>query len=214
MLLRLGDLTAEEIASRSAEPAAAEDWISKLVSERRVLDVRIAGERRFIAAEDAGRYRDALGVGLPLGLPASFLMTEDADPLVSLLRGYARPHGPFVAGDPARRFGLAEAPVVEALRRLAAAGTVVEGQFRPGQSGAEWVDTGVLRTLRGRSLARLRREVEPVDQDALGRFAVAWHSIDSGERGQTALVDAIAKLEGAFVPASDLETRILPARVP
>src|SRR5438105_3805685 len=107
MLLRLGDLTAGEIASRSAEPAAVEDWISKLVSERRVLDVRIAGERRFIAAEDAGRYRDALGVGLPLGLPASFLTTDDADPLVSLLRRYARTHGPFVSGDSARRFGLA-----------------------------------------------------------------------------------------------------------
>jgi len=213
MLLRLGDLTAEEIAARSAEPAAVEDWISRLVSERRLLDVRVAGDRRFIAAEDAGRYRDALGVGLPLGLPAAFLMTDDADPLVSLLRRYARTHGPFAAGDPARRFGLAEAPVLEALRRLADAGTIVEGQFRPGQSGAEWVDTGVLRTLRGRSLARLRREVEPVEQVALGRFAVAWHGIDSGERGQTALLDAIAKLEGAFVPASDLETRILPARV-
>src|SRR5205814_1985346 len=99
---------------RSSAPAAAEDWISKLVSERRVLDVRIAGERRFIAAEDAGRYRDALGVGLPLGLPASFLTTDDADPLVSLLRRYARIHGPFVAGDPARRFGLAEPPVLAA----------------------------------------------------------------------------------------------------
>src|SRR2546423_10877873 len=140
-------------------------------------------------------------------------MTDYADPLVSLLRRYARTHGPFVAADPARRFGLAEAPVVEALRRLAEAGTVVEGQFRPGRKGTEWVDTGVLRTLRGRSLARLRREVEPVDQDTLGRFAVAWHGIDSGERGQAALLDAIAKLEGAFVPASDLETHILPARV-
>jgi len=75
------------------------------------------------------------------------------------------------------------------------------------------MDTGVLRTLRGRSLARLRREVEPVEQDALGRFAIVWHGIDSPERGQAALLDAIAKLEGAFVPASDLETRILPARV-
>ncbi|MEK6207180.1 MAG: DEAD/DEAH box helicase [Chloroflexota bacterium] len=213
LLLRLGDLTAEEIRARSAEPAAVDDWISSLVTERRVLDVRIAGERRFIAAEDAGRYRDALGVGLPLGLPAAFLTNDDADPLVSLLRRYARTHGPFVAGDPARRFRLAELPVVEALRRLADAGTVVEGQFRPGQTGSEWMDTGVLRTLRGRSLARLRREVEPVEQDALGRFAIAWHGIDSPERGQTALLDAIARLEGAFVPASDLETRILPARV-
>jgi ATP-dependent Lhr-like helicase len=75
------------------------------------------------------------------------------------------------------------------------------------------MDTGVLRTLRGRSLARLRREVEPVEQDALGRFATLWHGIDSPDRGQAALLDAIAKLEGAFVPASDLETRILPARV-
>src|SRR5947208_1831271 len=213
MLLRLGDLSAEEIGARSAEPEAVDDWISRLVSERRVLDVRIAGERRFIAAEDAGRYRDALGIGLPLGLPAAFLTTDDVDPLVSLLRRYARTHGPFVAGDPGRRFGLAEAPVVAALRRLAEAGTVVEGQFRPGQSGTDWCDTGVLRTLRGRSLARLRREVEPVEQDALGRFAVAWHGIDSPQRGQLALIDAIAKLEGAFVPASDLETRILPARV-
>jgi ATP-dependent helicase Lhr and Lhr-like helicase len=213
MLLRLGDLTAEEIGTRSAEPEAVHDWISTLVTERRVLDVRIAGQRRFIAAEDAGRYRDALGIGLPLGLPAAFLTSDDVDPLVSLLRRYARTHGPFVAGDPARRFGLAEPPVMDALRRLVEAGTVVEGQFRPGQSGSEWMDTGVLRTLRGRSLARLRREVEPVEQDALGRFATLWHGIDSPERGQAALLDAIAKLEGAFVPASDLETRILPARV-
>jgi len=213
LLLRLGDLTADEIAARSAEPAAVNGWISTLVSERRVLDVRIAGDRRFIAAEDAGRYRDALGVGLPLGLPAAFLTSDDADPLISLLRRYARTHGPFVVGDPARRFGLAESPLLGALRRLAEAGTIVEGQFRPGASGSEWMDTGVLRTLRGRSLARLRREVEPVEQDALGRFATGWHGIDSPERGQAALLDTIAKLEGAFVPASDLETRILPARV-
>src|SRR5437868_7753506 len=94
MLLRLGDLSAEEIAARSAEAEAARDWIGRLVSERRILEVRIADERRFIAAEDAGRYRDALGVSLPLGLPASFLSGEDADPLASLIRRYARTHGP------------------------------------------------------------------------------------------------------------------------
>src|SRR2546430_13030967 len=121
LLLRLGDLTAEEIGARSAEPAAVDDWISTLVTERRVLDVRVAGDRRFIAAEDAGRYRDALGVGLPLGLPAAFLTTDDADPLVSLLRRYARTHGPFGAGDPARRFRPGEPPPVAALRPLAGA---------------------------------------------------------------------------------------------
>jgi len=212
MLLRLGDLTREEIAARSADPVAADDHIGALVSERRAIEIRIAGDARFIAAEDAGRYRDALGVGLPLGLPDAFL-EGDVDPLTSLLRRYARTHGPFAAADAGRRFGVPAGPALEALRRLAAAGTVVEGQFRPGTSGTDWCDTGVLRTLRGRSLARLRREVEPVEQDALGRFAVAWHGIDTPQRGQPALLDAIAKLEGAFAPASDLESRILPARV-
>ena len=212
MLLRLGDLTPEEISSRAADPAAASDWIATLARERRVLEVRIANGQRFIAAEDAGRYRDALGVALPLGLPDAFL-ESDPDPLASLLRRFARTHGPFAAEDAARRFGLTQPPVVDGLRRLLEAGTVVEGQFRPGASGSDWCDASVLRTLRGRSLARLRREVEPVEQDALGRFAVAWHGIDAPERGTAALLDAVAKLEGAFVPASDLESRILPARV-
>src|SRR5438093_7015898 len=131
MLLRLGDLTAEEVGARSAEPAAVDDWISTLVTERRVLDVRIAGERRFIAAEDAGRYRDALGVGLPLGLPAAFLTNDDVDPLVSLLRRYARTHRPFHVSDPARRLGLSGAPVLDALRRIAVTGTAAEGLCRP-----------------------------------------------------------------------------------
>ncbi|TME28817.1 MAG: DEAD/DEAH box helicase, partial [Chloroflexi bacterium] len=213
LLLRLGDLSRDEIAVRSADPLATDDWIGTLVRDRRALEVRIANESRLIAAEDAGRYRDALGTGLPLGLPDAFLMSEEPDALASLLRRYARTRGPFPAEDAARRFGLAAGPVLDALRRLAETGTVVEGQFRPGSTGSDWCDAGVLRTLRGRSLARLRREVEPVEQEAFGRFASAWHGIDAPQRGPAALLEAIAKLEGAFVPASDLETRILPSRV-
>src|SRR5207253_3022814 len=203
MLLRLGDLTAEEIGSRSAEPAAAEDWISKLVSERRVLDVRVAGERRFIAAEDAGRYRDALGVGLPLGLPAAFLTTDDADPLVSLLRRYARTHGPFLASDPARRFGLAESPVVDALRRLADAGTVVEGQFRPGQSDAGWMGGGALGPKDGRialflaehfSLLRPTPETRP-DRPIHDRLREVLQA-----RGASFFPQLLAAARGGFAP--------------
>ncbi|HEV8230158.1 MAG TPA: crosslink repair DNA glycosylase YcaQ family protein, partial [Candidatus Limnocylindria bacterium] len=212
MLMRIGDLSKDEIAVRCADRDAAEDWIGALVRERRAIEVRIAGDRRFIASEDAGRYRDALGIALPLGLPDAFLDSEP-DPLSALVRRYARTHGPFSATDIAARFGTAPVAMTDVLRRLADAGTLVEGQFRPGTSGSDWCDTGVLRTLRGRSLARLRREIEPVEPDALGRFAIAWHGVDAPERGPAALLDAIAKLEGAFVPASDLESRILPARV-
>jgi ATP-dependent Lhr-like helicase len=99
------------------------------------------------------------------------------------------------------------------LLRLTEAGRLMEGEFRPGGTEREWVDADVLRSLRRRSLARLRQEIEPVDADALGRFRVAWHGIGSGRHGLEALLDAIEQLQGASVPASALEREILPARV-
>lgn len=60
--------------------------------------------------------------------------------------------------------------MTDALRRLASDRRAVEGEFRPGATGSEWVDAEVLRRLRSRSLAALRSEVEPVPQLALGRF--------------------------------------------
>ncbi|MGH3379055.1 MAG: Lhr family helicase, partial [Actinoallomurus sp.] len=130
-----------------------------------------------------------------------------------LLSRHARTHGPFHAGDVATRFGLGVAVVVEGLHRLS--GRVSEGEFTPGARGTEWCDAGVLRMLRRRSLARLRAEVEPSPHDALARYLPAWHGIGSSRlRGIDALVQAIEQLQGAAVPASALESLVLPARVP
>src|SRR5690606_12206470 len=119
------------------------------------------------------------------------------------------------------RFGLGVAVVTDALRRLAASGRVVSGEFRPGGRGEEWCDAGVLRMLRRRSLARLRKEVEPVPPETLAMFTPAWHGITGetrgaagGARAMDALVRAIELLQGAAVPASALETLVLPSRVP
>ncbi|XRQ03506.1 Lhr family helicase [Actinomadura welshii] len=195
-------------------------WLAELEATRRVIRVRIAGEERWAAVEDAGRLRDALGAPLPVGVPEAFLEPVD-DPLGDLVSRYARTHGPFRVGEPAARFGLGAAVVAETLRRLAGAGRVVEGEFLPvgsvtGPLTSEWCDTGVLRTIRRRSLARLRAEVEPSPPESLGRFLPAWHGIAGGSRlrGVDALVQAIEQFQGAAVPASALETLVLPSRVP
>jgi ATP-dependent Lhr-like helicase len=115
----------------------------------------------------------------PLGVPAAF--TEPVpDPLEDLVARYARCHGPFTAADVARRYGLGQAVVTGALRRLAAQGRVSEGEFLPGGRGAEWCDAEVLRLLRRRCLARLRKEAEPVPQEVLGAFLPAWQA--AGQR--------------------------------
>ncbi|MFL6072115.1 MAG: DEAD/DEAH box helicase, partial [Mycobacteriales bacterium] len=207
MLRLLGGLATGEAVERGVEPA----WLVELEASRRVIRVRIAGQERWIAIEDAGRVRDALGVPLPVGVPEAF--TEPVrDPLGDLLSRYARTHGPFTVAECAARFGLGPAVVADALGRLAAAGRVVSGEFRPGGQGVEWCDAEVLRMLRRRTLAKLRREVEPVPAATLGEFLPAWQHVGGG-RGHDAVLRAVEQLQGAAVPASALERLLLPARV-
>ncbi len=211
MLLSLGDLSEPEIRERSTSDEVA-STIHELVAARRALSLRIGGEPRFVAVEDAARMRDALGVPLPPGLPES-LLEAVRDPLGDLALRYARTHAPFTAGELAARYGLGDAVVETLLVRLTSEGRLVEGEFRPGGTRREWTDAGVLRMLRRRSLAKLRQEVEPVEQAVLGRFATTWQGIVKRRHGADALLDAIEQLQGAAVPASILETEILPARL-
>jgi ATP-dependent Lhr-like helicase len=176
------------------------------------LNVRIGGEPRYIAVEDSARYRDALGVPLPAGVPEA-LLNPVHDPIGDLARRYARTHAPFSAADFAARYGLTGAAAESVLTRLAGENRLLEGEFRPGGTGREWTDASVLGVLRRRSLAKLRQEVEPVDQAVLGRFVTAWQGVVNRRRGADALLDAIEQLQGAPLPASILETEILPARL-
>ncbi|MFB9891886.1 ATP-dependent helicase [Planobispora takensis] len=208
-----GPLLADDVTLREGDPA----WLTALEAARRAIRVRVAGQEQWAAVEDASRLRDALGAPPPVGVPHVFLEPVD-DPLGDLLARHARTRTPFPASTAAARFGLGPAVVVDALRRLAASGRVVNGEFRPGGRGEEWCDAGVLRTLRRRSLARLRKEVEPVPAETLAAFSPAWHGITGAPRAGRppidALVSAIEQLQGAAVPASSLETLVLPSRVP
>ena len=211
LLLRLGDLSRGEIEARS-EAGVAAPALDELLKTRRVLSVRIAGEERIIAVEDAARYRDAIGVPLPPGLPDT-LLEPVADPVTDLVRRFGRTHGPFTTKDVSARLGLGAAVADAALARLLAMGRTVDGEFRPGGRGREWCDVEVLRTVRQRSLARLRQEVEPVAATALGRFLVQWHGLARPRYGLDGLLDAIEQLQGVPIAASVLETEVLSARV-
>jgi ATP-dependent helicase Lhr and Lhr-like helicase len=214
LLVSVGDLTSEEIAERTEYDPAS--WIEQVQAEGRGIMLRVAGEERLAAIEDVAALRDALGASLPLGLPRVF--TEPTErPLETLVARYARTHAPFLASQAASRLGAAPDRVRTALETLEADGRVTHGEFRPKELGSgverEWCDVDVLRRLRRRSLAALRKEVEPVDASTLGRFLPAWQGAGAPSGGPEALLEAIARLQGAAVPASILEHDILPARV-
>ncbi|HEV2135214.1 MAG TPA: DEAD/DEAH box helicase [Terracidiphilus sp.] len=215
LCLRLGDLTRQELARRLASPDLLAH-VDRLIRARRLLELRIAGEKRLIVAEDAARYRDALGIPLPPGLAAA-LLEPVTRPVLELVRRFARTHGPFTLHEPAIRFGLDPEAIEKTLRLLTQEGRVLEGGFRPGGLHREWCDTEVLRQIRRKSLAKLRREVEPVEQNTLARFFTHWQGLvtprHSAHGHLDALLDAVESLQGAPIPASLLETSILPARI-
>ncbi|GIF02834.1 DEAD/DEAH box helicase [Actinoplanes siamensis] len=208
LLRLLGDLSAAELAERGVP----EVWVRSLETARRAIRVRVAGEERWIGVDDAGRYRDALGVALPVGVAEAYLEPV-ADPLGDLVARYARTHGPFLAAICAARFGLGVFVVEQALKRLSATGRVTSGEFSPDGAGTEWCDAEVLRMLRRRSLAALRREIEPVPPKVLAAFLPRWHQVGGAARGVDALAATIEQVQGLAVPASAWERLVLPARV-
>ena len=222
LLRRIGDLTVEEVAARISEPGAAADWLAALEGSRRAVALRMSGERRWIAIEDAARYRDALGAALPVGVPAAFLNPAEAA-LDGLVARWARSHGPFHGAEPAGRWAVSPARIDAALEALLEAGTILRGEFRPGGTEREWCDPDVLRQIRRRSLARLRREVEPVEQVVLARFLPAWQgvrptggvapAVKRGEAALERLAEVVDQLAGVPIPASVLERDVLPARI-
>jgi ATP-dependent Lhr-like helicase len=210
LLLHLGDLTRAEVEARTSTDADAA--LERLLRERRIIQVPIAGESRYVPVEYAARYRDALGVPLPVGLPES-LLASSRDAAMELARRYARTHGPFTTAEFAARYALGRSTAEALLKTLAAGGRLLEGEFRPGGSGREWCDSDVLQTIRRRSLARLRKEVEPVDPPVLARLVTHWQGLVRRRTGLDALLDIIENLQGAPLPASILESEMLAARI-
>ena len=249
VLRRIGDLDEAELAARSEldrgdgtagapghhDQTELQAALAQLDRTRRIARVRIAGAERWIAAEDAARYRDGLGIALPGGLPAALLEPATA-PLESLVARYARTHAPFIASGPAARWGVPPAQIETILTLMAARGQLDRGPMRPITSkalppshppatllpavplggwnpGIDSCDPDVLRQIRRRTLFKLRSQIAPVDAPAYAAFLPRWHGLDAPRRGLGALRDAITRLEGVALPFSELERRILPARV-
>jgi ATP-dependent Lhr-like helicase len=211
VLRRLGDLNDVEVADRvlaGLDPAA---MLAQLEAERRAVRLRVGGEERWIAADDAGLYRDAFGAVAPSGLPEAFMADVEA-PLEKIVGRYARTHGPFTTGELRERYLVDPTSALTALER---SGELVRGELRPSGSEREWCDPEVLRRLRRASLAVLRKEIEAADQRSLAAFLPSWQGVDrhpAGGAGIDRLREVLVPLQGLALPADVWERDVLPRR--
>jgi len=258
LLRRVGDLDVAGLAARfEGDDDTLRELLDWLEETKRIVrleweadETGEAGEERFVAAEDAALYRDALGLPLPPGLPAAFLGPPQA-PLEQLVLRYARTHGPFRLDSLAQRFGLRPESLEPLLDSLCARGRLVVGELDPRGTGREWCESAVLRRIKRGTLEQLRAEVAPVPDEVFARFLLDWHGIASpapatgaadsarpvrpsggeaaggadadraadAERGARrsgeARLDAVLdRLEGCPLSFAELESSILPVRLP
>jgi len=240
VLRRVGDLSREEVSERVLEGIDHAGLLAELERERRAIRLRVAGEERYVAADEAGLYRDALGAVPPGGLPDAFLR-DVPNALGVLVARYARSHGPFTTEEVRDRYRVDVGAVLGELERD---GEIVRGDRsqigqRPtpvtspppaetpdGSSanrargdagdGREWCDAEVLRRLRRASLAVLRKEIEPADARALAAFLPSWQGVDrhpSAGAGIDRLREVLVPLQGLALPAEIWERDVLPRRV-
>ncbi|MEO7556363.1 MAG: DEAD/DEAH box helicase, partial [Acidimicrobiales bacterium] len=206
--------TTVEAQARVIAGVDAGALLGMLEDERRAIRVRVGGEERWIAADDAGLYRDALGVVAPGGLPETFI--EDvADAMTKLVGRYARTHGPFTTADLRARYNADPEASLKELERL---GDLVRGELRPGGTEREWCDPEVLRRPRRASLAVLRKEIEASDQRDLAAFLPSWQGVDRHRIGPThpagidRLREVLVPLQGLSLPADVWERDVLTRR--
>src|SRR5205085_751768 len=202
------ELSLVEVETPTASPFASSllfDYVATYMYEG---DTPNAERRAAALSLDRDLLRELLGQEElrelidPGGLPEAFV-AEVPGALTALVRRYAATHGPFTTAELRTRYGIDPTP---ALRELERAGDVVRGELRPGGTEREWCDAEVLRRLRRASLAALRREVEPVEQAALGRFLPSWHGIDR----RASLREALIPLQSLALPVALWEAEVLP----
>ena len=119
----------------------------------------------------------------------------------------ARGRGPFTTPRGRGRYGL---DVERDARRARGARPLVRGELRPGASSASGATPTSCAASAAPRSPSLRREVEPAEQAALGRFLPGWHGIDR----RATLAEALVPLQGLPLPVSLWETESCRAACP
>ena len=216
-------------AGAGAAPAHT-DPLATLVRERRA--GRLVGRGPdgraplWVAAERVPEVRAARPDGV-LDLdpaPGAPPPASPEDAVRELLRGRLGGLGPVTATNLAAGLGVGRGVVRAGLAALETEGFVLRGRFT-GRAGPEpdsdpgsapepeWCERRLLARIHRYTLARLRREIDPVEPADYMRFLFAWHGLDDRREGPAGLLAVIEQLEGFEAPAAVWEDSIFPARL-
>ncbi|WP_195763432.1 DEAD/DEAH box helicase [Duganella guangzhouensis] len=236
-LMSLACVTPHEAASQQGWPA----WLDALAAGGRATRLRDAdsGADLWVARERLPCLQAAYpAADAPLAgptRPAAGLMAAAADAatepaltgddgggtwtrdaaLVEILRARMSGFGPQTVAAIAAPLALTASSVTIALTQLESEGYVMRGRFTPGATAEEWCERHLLARIHRYTIRSLRREIEPVERQDFMRFLFEWQHLtpDAQLKGENALPEALAQLEGYEAAAGAWENDLLALRV-
>ena len=214
-LVELGDLTTAEAVTRCIGDGMG--WLTQLAAAGRITEIAIpthhGPERRWVTAELAAEYREAFEADGQKTLGEKF-----SSPPINILRRFLRHAGPVTQHEIRARYAFPATWLVETLADLVATREVVQGQFAPKEDASpQYCDRGLFEQIQRRTLALLRREVQPVAIAAYADFLLDWHGLrrsGAGDHHESRLQTALEQLRGIALPGILWERDLLPGRVP
>ena len=190
---------------------ATDAWaglFEELVAARRASAAAIDGRTYWVSAEKLDLFRAAhrLADGDP--------PIDPNDAVAEILRGWLESTGPTTVDALVERLSLPRDAIEIALARLEMEGQVFRGSFRAGEQD-EYCNRRVLARIHRRTIATLRREIEPVSTAQHGRFVDVWQHLAAGTQlhGLDGALQVIRQLQGLEFPASSWEHEVLPRRI-
>ena len=221
-LLTLGVLP-EEDAGRGAnppEPGQWSSWFQTLVEGGRAVRARYGdGRVSWVATERvplvAAAFPEALFDPAPAQISGQVHRPSEDEAELALVLGRVESMGPFTSAELSQALGMRRGAVDIALAHLEVTGNILRGRFTPGRDQEEFCDRRILARIHRETIARLRKEVEPVSAATYMRFLFNWqHASPAWQlRGAGGLLDAVEQLQGFESAAGAWESEMLPLRL-
>jgi ATP-dependent Lhr-like helicase len=129
--------------------------------------------------------------------------------------------GPVTSRSLGARLGIAPAAIWAAMLVMEMQGSILRGVFEgAGKPAAdedvEWCERRLLQRIHKRTLAGLRKQIEPVTPAVYMQWLLRWQHVAPRTQlsGEAGVLEALRLLEGFEAPAIEWERTLLPQRVP
>jgi ATP-dependent helicase Lhr and Lhr-like helicase len=201
------------------------DWdlfFDRLQVQGRATLAEHAGRQYMVAAERVTHLRLLWPEAVfeeSLACPAEAKELVHGDVVRKCVQGWMALLGPISSRGLGARLGLDPAAIWAAMLVMEMQGTILRGVFEGGQPAGdedvEWCERRLLQRIHKRTLAGLRKQIEPVTPAVYMQWLLRWQRVTSRSQlsGEAGVLEALRQLEGFEAPAIEWERTLLPQRV-